>query len=134
MQLAGGLNTYAYVEGNPLNTADPLGLRGGAMRPPIPRRSVPRSRGRAGINQDARELFENTGSVLDNIIEWMRDSEKIPMRVCVDLLCPSDRNDNSDTMCPSPSTQPTNQPGMRSTENSGCVCLRYETRWVLPAL
>jgi RHS repeat-associated protein len=99
--LQGGLNTFGYVEGDPLAVVDPLGLRGPPVRGTYyPRGQMPRPPS-VSTNEGARQLIESLAEALDpsnpNFGDPVPGWPPIPKSYCW-LVCPSD----TPNVCPAP--------------------------------
>jgi RHS repeat-associated protein len=73
--LAGGLNTYAYVGGNPLSRSDPLGLQERAA-PGYTFPSISPWPVGSEINTRLTELVQDAlTNVVDTVVDWCTDDE-----------------------------------------------------------
>jgi hypothetical protein len=76
--LAGGLNTYAYVGGNPLSRSDPLGLQERAA-PGYTFPSISPWPVGSEINTRLTELLQDAlTNVVDTVVDWCTDDEPCP--------------------------------------------------------
>ncbi|MBK6982959.1 MAG: hypothetical protein IPH30_16615 [Betaproteobacteria bacterium] len=117
--LRAGLNTYAYVDSNPLIFDDPLGLqRGGRGGPPIP--------GDLGRQPYVPDYWRK---------DYYRDyRDGYFTRPCIEYSCPTKEPLSCTPSNPTGgSGGPTSGPFLSgpnwSPGNSGCVCVAYGWQW-----
>ena len=127
--LAGGVNTYAYVEGNPVSYADPEGLQKGPMPQGTMYRGTGDINGQIWIgNQMRNGAIQNYSSI------QRRANEKFGpgiLSVCVRSTCDVQQPPNqcSASNPTGAATLPTSGPVMSAPGQSGCTC----TQWALQA-
>jgi RHS repeat-associated protein len=116
--LRGGVNTYGYVDQNPLNGVDPLGLQGAqpAIRPPTYPRTAP----------SRQEMVDNIGGLAKGIRDLHDDFGSI-RTICRTASCAIANPPNQCTP-DNPSGAPYSNIGgsiVRAPGSGGCVCTQY---------
>ena len=120
------MNTYGYVEANPLIFYDPFGLnkRAGPKTHSSRVQSWRDRRSKLERKQkETQDILDKISDVLDRIGQTARD-EMYPMK-CGEYRCPWDDIPNSSGSCPKKDAKIE----LVRSEANGCICIKSVPNW-----